>query len=93
MREGTTRAIIGVKRMGELESKPFQSAARSKFSLEEADEKAMELCSLWEENLRDSGWHPFKIIVDKEGNCKVRCALFIYVKQSIYFDSIRDKKT
>ncbi|XP_031287541.1 factor of DNA methylation 4-like [Pistacia vera] len=69
LREGTSRAIIGVRRMGELNSKPFLSVAKKKFP-KEAGEKAVELCSLWEEYLRDPSWHPFKIIVDKDENCK-----------------------
>lgn len=70
LKEGSTRAIIGVKRMGELDNKPFLAAAKAKFPAEEAEEKGLELCSLWEEYLRDPNWHPFKVLVDKEGNCK-----------------------
>ncbi|KAF3963919.1 hypothetical protein CMV_011744 [Castanea mollissima] len=33
-----------------------------------AGEKAAELCSIWEDCLRDSSWHPFKIVMGKEGN-------------------------
>jgi hypothetical protein len=61
--------------MGELETKPFLTATKRTFSNEEADEKGMELCSLWEDYLRDPSWHPFKIIMDKEGNAKV----YLYV--------------
>lgn len=66
----TTRAFIGVKRMGDLDGKPFHEASKIKFLDEEADEKALELCSLWEDHLRDPSWHPFKVILDKEGNSK-----------------------
>lgn len=66
----TTRAFIGVKRMGDLDGKPFHEASKIKFLDEEADEKALELCSLWEDRLRDPSWHPFKVILDKEGNSK-----------------------
>nr|GMD64438.1 factor of DNA methylation 4-like [Ipomoea batatas] len=51
-----------VKRIGELDEKPFIDAARQKYPEEEAHDKASELCSLWEEYLRDPGWHPFKVI-------------------------------
>lgn len=61
-----SRAIIHVKRMGELDEKPFHIAAESKFSATEAAEKAIELCSLWEDYLRDPSWHPFKVITDGE---------------------------
>ncbi|KAJ6982887.1 hypothetical protein NC653_025875 [Populus alba x Populus x berolinensis] len=66
----TTHAFIGVKRMGDLDGKPFHEASKIKFLDEEADEKALELCSLWEDHLRDPSWHPFKVILDKEGNSK-----------------------
>ncbi|KAE8039064.1 hypothetical protein FH972_011512 [Carpinus fangiana] len=66
----TIRGNIGIKRMGELESKPFLTATKRKFPDEEADEKGVELCSLWEDYLRDPSWHPFKIILGKEGSTK-----------------------
>ncbi|XP_065877317.1 factor of DNA methylation 4-like [Euphorbia lathyris] len=62
-------ASIGVKKMGELDSRPFHAAAKRKFSAIEADTKAAELCSLWDEYLRDPNWHPFKVI-QKEGRCE-----------------------
>lgn len=71
LREVTARANIGVKRMGELDTKPFTTATKRKFPKEEAAKKAMVLCSQWEEYLRDPSWHPFKIIVDEGGNSKV----------------------
>lgn len=58
----TSRSFIGVKRMGALNSKPFLAAAKMKFIGEEADVKAMEICSLWESYLGDPSWHPFKTI-------------------------------
>ncbi|KAB1225962.1 hypothetical protein CJ030_MR1G006670 [Morella rubra] len=70
LREATARANIGIKIMGELDTKPFFAATKRKFSKEEADEKALEQCSQWEDYLRDPSWHPFKIIVDKAGNAK-----------------------
>ncbi|KAG8390855.1 hypothetical protein BUALT_Bualt01G0127000 [Buddleja alternifolia] len=53
---------IGVKRMGELNSKPFHEAMKRKYNEAEADERATELCSLWEEYLRDPEWHPIKVV-------------------------------
>lgn len=26
-------------------------------------EKAMELCSVWEDHLRDPSWHPYKVVM------------------------------
>lgn len=70
------RANIGVKRLGEIDPKPFQNACKQKFSLEEAQVQASTLCSLWQENLKNPEWHPFKII-DFGGNAQVaRLILF-----------------
>lgn len=79
-----TRAKIGVKRMGELDNKPFVAAAKRKFSAGEADEKAAELSSLWEDCIMDPNWHPFKIIIDKEGNPTV-CN---HISKICCFDSV-----
>ncbi|KAK2995948.1 hypothetical protein RJ640_003740 [Escallonia rubra] len=64
-----SRAFIGVRRMGELDEKPFHLVAKRNYSDEEAEEKALELCSLWEDHLRDPSWHPFKVIT-AEGRTK-----------------------
>ena len=77
LRESSSRALIGVKSMGDLDSKPFLIATKRKFSEEEAQEKALELCSLWDHNIRDSSWHPFKIIMHNE-KAKVRKTVFDY---------------
>lgn len=53
---------IGVKRMGELDVKPFHIAMKRKYNADEADERATELCSLWDEYLRDPGWRPIKVV-------------------------------
>ncbi|XP_039004450.1 factor of DNA methylation 4-like [Hibiscus syriacus] len=65
-----TRASVGVKRMGELDIKPFRIAAKRKYSGVEANLKAAERCSQLQDYLRDSNWHPFKILTDKDGNSK-----------------------
>ncbi|PHT46751.1 hypothetical protein CQW23_15909 [Capsicum baccatum] len=57
-----SRAFICVKRMGELDQKPFHVAAKKMYNSEEAAVKAVELCSLWEDHLRDPNWHPYKVI-------------------------------
>ncbi|KAK4487817.1 hypothetical protein RD792_003553 [Penstemon davidsonii] len=53
---------IGIKRMGELDTKPFHEAMKRKYSDAEADERATDLCSLWEEYLRDPEWHPMQVV-------------------------------
>ncbi|XP_047311975.1 factor of DNA methylation 4-like [Impatiens glandulifera] len=60
------RSIICVKKLGELDVKPFLKAAKKKFSKEEAPEKGVELCSLWEDYIRDPSWCPFKVDPVKE---------------------------
>ncbi|CAA3005157.1 INVOLVED IN DE NOVO 2 [Olea europaea subsp. europaea] len=62
LKEFSTNGQIGVKRMGELNSKPFHEAIKRKYDEVEADERTTELCSLWEEYLRDSEWHPIKVV-------------------------------
>ncbi|KAL3650142.1 hypothetical protein CASFOL_006545 [Castilleja foliolosa] len=62
LKEWPIRSHISVKRMGELDSKPFHRAMKRKYSEAEADERATELCSLWEEYLRDPEWHPIKVV-------------------------------
>lgn len=62
LKEMSNRGNIGIKRMGELDSSVFQVACKRKFPEEMAEDKAAELCSLWDEYLRDPEWHPFKVI-------------------------------
>lgn len=61
-----SRGFIGVKRMGELEAKPFVVAARKKYPKDVAPNEALKLCSMWEDYLRDPSWHPFKVIMVEE---------------------------
>ncbi|KAE8681191.1 Protein INVOLVED IN DE NOVO 2 [Hibiscus syriacus] len=62
LKEISSRTQIGVKRMGELDSKPFLEAMKRRYNEELAEERASEICSLWEEYLKDPDWHPFKRI-------------------------------
>ncbi|KAL0369813.1 UNVERIFIED_CONTAM: Factor of DNA methylation 4 [Sesamum angustifolium] len=50
--------------MGELDGKPFVKAANMKYGGEDVTVKAMQLCSLWEDYLRDPSWHPYKVVMD-----------------------------
>ncbi|CAO2185636.1 unnamed protein product [Urochloa humidicola] len=56
------RTAIGVKRMGELDEKPFQNACRRKYGNDDYQTKAAELVSEWQEELKKPSWHPFKMI-------------------------------
>ncbi|KAK0603677.1 hypothetical protein LWI29_007441 [Acer saccharum] len=69
--EKKTRDIFGVKIMGELDRKPFLEAMKRKFQGEEAEEESIMLWSCLRKCIKDPTWHPFKILVDMEGNCKV----------------------
>ncbi|KAL6857034.1 hypothetical protein ACP4OV_018416 [Aristida adscensionis] len=55
------RSNIGIKRMGELDAKPFLAACKQRYGAD-ADIKAVELCSIWEDHLKDPNWHPLKIV-------------------------------
>ncbi|XP_048226368.1 factor of DNA methylation 4-like [Ricinus communis] len=66
----SSRANIRTKRMGELDSNPFYATAKRKYGEFEAEEKATELISLWEELLKDECWYPFKMLQDKTGELK-----------------------
>ncbi|KAL2333254.1 hypothetical protein Fmac_014467 [Flemingia macrophylla] len=56
------RSQLGIKRMGELDPKPFQDLCLQKYSGEQWQEISANLCSSWEENIKDPSWHPFKKI-------------------------------
>ncbi|PIN04135.1 hypothetical protein CDL12_23335 [Handroanthus impetiginosus] len=64
----SSRANIGIKRMGEIDAKAFREACKLRFSMDEAEIKAVELCSLWQERLKNPEWHPFQVVEDDKGN-------------------------
>ncbi|CAK8536089.1 unnamed protein product [Lathyrus sativus] len=80
--KNTSRVIISVKRMGDLDTKPFVEASKRKFPAEgngkaaqrkiaeERQMKATEWLSECDNYLRDPNWHPYKVVTDKEGNPK-----------------------
>lgn len=68
---------IAVKRMGELDPKPFLEAMKRKYSEEEAEDRASDLCSMWAEHLRDPDWHPLRVI-EVDGKHKVLLFISIY---------------
>ncbi|XP_027334808.1 protein INVOLVED IN DE NOVO 2 [Abrus precatorius] len=63
IKELSSHANIRLKRMGELDTRPFLEAMKKRYNEEEAEERASELCSLWEEYLKDPDWHPFKVVM------------------------------
>uniref|UniRef100_A0A0E0BX29 Factor of DNA methylation 1-5/IDN2 domain-containing protein n=1 Tax=Oryza meridionalis TaxID=40149 RepID=A0A0E0BX29_9ORYZ len=65
--EITANTIIGIKRMGELDGRPFHLACKRKHREDDPGGKAAMLISYWQEELKNPSWHPFKIIqVDGE---------------------------
>lgn len=66
--------------MGDLDYKPFYNVCKERFSDEEAQVQASTLCSLWQDNLTKTDWHPFKIIT-VDGNAQVY--LFYTVKSFV----------
>lgn len=68
--ENSKKGSICIKRMGELDPRPFLEV------LKQGDDESPEitasvLCSSWTERLADPSWHPFKIIKDPEGKEQV----------------------
>ncbi|KAG4989707.1 hypothetical protein AAZX31_11G223800 [Glycine max] len=63
IKELQSHGNIRLKRMGELDTRPFLEAMKQRYNEEDAEERASELCSLWEEYLKDPDWHPFKVIM------------------------------
>uniref|UniRef100_A0A0A9AIF1 Uncharacterized protein n=1 Tax=Arundo donax TaxID=35708 RepID=A0A0A9AIF1_ARUDO len=60
-------AIIGIKRMGQLDEKPFHHACKRKYRDDDPEGKAARLVSSWQEELKKTSWHPFTTIqVDGE---------------------------
>ncbi|KAI3455251.1 hypothetical protein Pfo_011914 [Paulownia fortunei] len=66
----SSSSIIGIKRMGEIDEKAFKNVCKLRFPPEEAEIKAVELCSLWQEKLKNPEWHPFQIVEDDRGNAQ-----------------------
>ncbi|KAM7254211.1 hypothetical protein ACFE04_031893 [Oxalis oulophora] len=68
------RNKIGIKRMGEINEKAFANTCKQKFPAGEAQIQATTLCSLWQENLKNPQWHPFKF---QEVNGKIEAFLSV----------------
>ncbi|KAK2630768.1 hypothetical protein QOZ80_1AG0009540 [Eleusine coracana subsp. coracana] len=59
--------VIGIKRMGQLDEKPFHHACKRKFRDDDPVGNAKRLVSSWQEELKKTSWHPFiTILVDGE---------------------------
>lgn len=65
------RDYIGVKRIGELDLKPFMHHCKKKYPVNEWSRKFSELTKKWEDQISDSNWYPCKVTI-AEGNEQVR---------------------
>ncbi|KAH7840867.1 hypothetical protein Vadar_022657 [Vaccinium darrowii] len=54
------RTIFRIKRMGEVDRRPFKELFLQKCSDGDWDEMSAKLCSYWEDEMKDPHWHPFK---------------------------------
>jgi len=73
------QTAIGIKRMGELDEKPFQNACKRKYGNIDYQTKAAELVSSWQDELKNPSWHPF-LVVQVNGEHKVFCVFFYPTK-------------
>jgi hypothetical protein len=73
------QTAIGIKRMGELDKKPFQNACKRKYRNIDYQTKAAELVSSWQDELKNPSWHPF-LVVQVNGEDKVFCVFFYPTK-------------
>ncbi|CAM0880764.1 unnamed protein product [Alopecurus aequalis] len=64
------RTAIGIKRMGELDERPFQNACRRKYGNDEYETIAAELVSSWQEEIKKPAWHPYKFVKAADGTDK-----------------------
>ncbi|KAI3929250.1 hypothetical protein MKX01_006486 [Papaver californicum] len=72
LRGMSSSLIIGVKKMAELDLKPFLVAPNKlDCSAEEALSSAIQLCGSWRKKIKDPNWHPFKVIKVGDTNKEV----------------------
>ncbi|XP_059642070.1 factor of DNA methylation 1-like [Cornus florida] len=59
---------IVIKRMGEIDEKPFLSTFKRRYPADDqVMVKAAKFHSTWQDNLRKPDWHPFKLVIDIDG--------------------------
>uniref|UniRef100_M8BSV7 Factor of DNA methylation 1-5/IDN2 domain-containing protein n=1 Tax=Aegilops tauschii TaxID=37682 RepID=M8BSV7_AEGTA len=60
-------AVVGIKRMGQLDENPFRAVCNLKYRDNDPEGKAARLVSYWQEKIQKPSWRPFtKIQVDEE---------------------------
>lgn len=61
----------GIKRIGELDPSDFTIALLGRFTQGDVVMKSVELCSIWQDKMKDPHWYPFRIIENYMGMPKV----------------------
>jgi len=79
------QTAIGIKRMGELDEKPFYNACKRKYGNDDYQTKAAELLSSWQEELKKPSWHPFKVVHDNGEDKVLFTRIFTVHNTTIYY--------
>ncbi|KAL1564047.1 factor of DNA methylation 1-like [Salvia divinorum] len=64
---GSNHGSIGIKRIGELDHDVFINELVMRMPPGDIVIKGIELCTLWQEKIKDPHWYPFQIIEDASG--------------------------
>ncbi|KAI3853085.1 hypothetical protein MKX03_023892 [Papaver bracteatum] len=59
LKELGSRAPVRVKRMGEIDLKPFKDACKKKYTYDKAEMHASIMCTHWQDEIKDPNWFPF----------------------------------
>ena len=67
------RVTVGIKRMGQLDKRPFHVVCKWKYRDDDPEGKAAILISSWQEEIQKPSWRPFTTVkVDGEDKVSVK---------------------